>query len=168
MHRKTTNHVNLKYILSIKKPCLNPFRHTSLPTYLSHSLVQSGPAPHRATATRLPFRSIYSIRWGEQSHIVEKVQYSLSMQPDTKNNRLMGKWVHDQFGKSSKSRYCACCMEKKDNAASKKNRSKRVTTTAYREKRVRLLGKVVTKHQLPKPRPRGGKWTRWPPVNPQR
>lgn len=36
----------------------------------------------------------------------------------------MGKWVHDQFGKSSKSRYCACCMEKKDNAASKKKQIK--------------------------------------------
>lgn len=39
----------------------------------------------------------------------------------------------------------------------KKQRSKRVTTTAYREKRVKLLSRVVTKHQLPEPSPQGGK-----------
>lgn len=52
--------------------------------FLSHSLVQSSPAPHWATATQLTFRSIYSFRRREQSHIIEKVQFSLSIQPDTK------------------------------------------------------------------------------------
>lgn len=63
MHSKTINHVHFKYILSISiEPCLIPFRHTPLPMLLSHSLVRSGLAPHRAAATLLPFRSIYSIR----------------------------------------------------------------------------------------------------------
>lgn len=53
---------------------------------------------------------------------------------------------------------CARCMEKKYNAASQKNYNtdQRVTTTAYRgKKRVKLLGRVVTKHQLPEPSPHG-------------
>lgn len=48
-------------------------------------------------------------------------------------------------------------MEKRDNAASKKTDIKRATTTAYREKRVELLSKVVTKHQLPEAESTGWK-----------
>lgn len=32
----------------------------------------------------------------------------------------MGKWVHNQFGKSNKSHCCACCMEKRENNAASK------------------------------------------------
>lgn len=65
---------------------------------------------------------------------------------------------------------CLLHGRKKDNAASK-TRSKRVDHDSIQKKKesIRSLCKVVTKHQLPKPSPRGGKWTRWLPVNhPQR
>lgn len=95
MHSQTTNHVHQKYIFSMHESfesCLNPFLHTPLPTLLSHSLAQSGPAPHRAAATLLLFRSIYSIRYGEQSHTVEKVQYSLFHA--TREQRTVSQWVN--------------------------------------------------------------------------
>lgn len=60
---------------------------------------------------------------------------------------------------------CAHCTAKRTNAAFKINTDQRVTTTAYREKR----GKLVTKPLLPEPSPWCGEWTRWVPSNhPQR
>lgn len=82
-------------------------------------------SPVRSSTTRrrshiVTFRSIYSKEWREQSHIIEKVQYFLSMQADTKKHEPMGKRVRDQFGKSNKSHCCACCMEKRENNAASK------------------------------------------------
>lgn len=53
------DHVHFKRILSI---CESLSAHTPLPTLLSHSLVQSSPAPHGAAATPFPFRFIYGMR----------------------------------------------------------------------------------------------------------
>lgn len=102
---------------------LNPFLHAPLPTLLSHSLVQSGRAPHRAAATLLPFRSIYSIKI-RRAELLKRCSIPFSCNQRANNNKPMGEWIHDQFLELNKSSLlCSLYGKKRNNAASKKNKT---------------------------------------------
>lgn len=119
------------------EPCLNPFQHTPLPILLSHSLVQSGLVPNLVASTSLPFRSTYSITEirGAEPYCWKGAVFLFHA---TREQTTISQWVNGfmiNLESQAKSFVVLAVWKKRYNAASIKQRSKRVTTTAYREKR---------------------------------
>lgn len=81
-----------------------------------------GPQPHGLVEI-IPFRFT---AWDKESSamLLKRCSIPFPCNQRANNKRPMGKWVHDHFGESRKSPLLSSLNGKRDNAASKKQRSR--------------------------------------------
>lgn len=129
---------------------------------LSHSLVQSSRAPGHIHNC---YHSDSCTAWDKESRatLLKRCSIPFPCNHRANNNKPMCQWV-DQIGELGKiPLLCSSSLYGKKGIVQlpkkkKIQRSKRVSTTAYREKRIRLLSRVVTKQLWAAPRAKPTGW----------